>query len=163
MAMEYGQPEYQPDARVHTASDVGSRDVAETLVQARARVATALRRLHAIRLEVLLGTGDAAQYDAVLLDYREAAAALQQAQAAKVGLAARAIPQISPAAAQPPLGPTATEPPAPALRFARWLVEHGRLSEWNVREEGSGSGHAPPARLAFARWLVQTGRLFDWP
>jgi hypothetical protein len=161
MAKDHGDLAQPPDARVHTGSDVEKRDILETLARARARVVTALRRLNAIQLEVLLGTRDLEQYDAALLDYRAAQAALRVAQAAEDGLDAGALLQGAPAEGHPqPAGP-ATEPTA-ALRFARWLVEHGRLSEWNVRKEEAESCDAPPARLTFARWLVQTGRLSEW-
>src|SRR5262245_64546816 len=147
MATDDGKGPQQADADVRAGMPARHREIAtaeQAVGQAQARVAATRRWLHEIRLEMLLGSGDTEQYDEALLGCRAAETALRAAQAACDGLPDRAIVQGVAADGQHQSAGAGAEP-TPEMRFARWLVEHGRLSEWNVREPEPEARYAPSA------------------
>lgn len=119
------------------------------LERARAELRDATERLGALRRAALAGEHNADALDDAVFDCRDAEAAVAEARAELARLQERAaaepVPAGSPAlsagdaasvASEAPsaAGDTSEEPVAPLeitprLRFARWLVETGRLSE----------------------------------
>jgi hypothetical protein len=101
------------------------------LVDAETKLARALQRLHTLRRAALAGGYDPVEFDRALMAYRRAEQEALQAREAwtgasdngAVGALARPVPPDSQAE---PFQPT------PYLRFIRWLVDNGRLSEWTV-------------------------------
>jgi hypothetical protein len=90
--------------------------------RAEARLERVRRRLRAAQAAAHLGAGAPGERDAAVLAHRVA-----QAEAA----ACAAVDRRSGGAPGPGVPPTwPPVEPSPRLRFARWLVEAGRLSDW---------------------------------
>jgi hypothetical protein len=118
------------------------------LAEAESNVARALLRLQQVRRAILEGKFDPQAYDQALHAYHQAEyeaydARRAWAQARTVLPARPAPPDEASAAgaagAPAPAGPPEAEPapfrPTDRMRFVRWLVEQGRLSEWDVADQ----------------------------
>jgi hypothetical protein len=115
-------------------------NVQQRLIDAETKLSRALQRLHALRRAALYGNYDPVEFDRAVMAYREAEAEVQQAReawahvhqgqpaatAAPVAVAERAPQDDSPS---PPLEIT------PRMRFVKWLVETGRVSDWPQQEQ----------------------------
>jgi hypothetical protein len=101
------------------------------LVDAETNLARALQRLHTLRRAALAGGYDPVAFDRALVAYRRAEReALEAREALATGR-----PDPAPPVEVPDVFATAFSPafePTPAMRFARWLVVSGRLSEWEL-------------------------------
>ena len=134
-------------------------ETSRRLAEAESNVARALLRLQRIRRAILNGEFDPQAYDEALHAYRQAEHEAYDARQAWAR-ARNALPALhalpAPAAPVPALSDAADAAPAPAaaappaeeaaeasgtdapfepserMRFVRWLVQQGRLSEWNV-------------------------------
>ena len=92
--------------------------------RAEARLERARRRLRDAQAAAFLGTGALGALDAAILAHRWAEAESAAARAAlKQRSGGARGPGVAPA--RPP------DEPSPRLRFARWLVQTGRLSDWS--------------------------------
>jgi len=134
-------------------------ETSRRLAEAESNVARALLRLQRIRRAILNGEFDPQAYDEALHAYRQAEHEAYDARQAwaRARNALPALPALpAPAAPVPALSDAADAAPAPAaaappaaeaaeasgtdapfepserMRFVRWLVQQGRLSEWNV-------------------------------
>jgi hypothetical protein len=134
-------------------------ETSRRLAEAESNVARALLRLQRIRRAILNGEFDPQAYDEALHAYRQAEHEAYDARQAwaRARNALPALPAVpappapvpalpdaaaaepSPAAAAPPAaesaeasGTDAPFEPSERMRFVRWLVQQGRLSEWNV-------------------------------
>ena len=105
--------------------------VQQRLVEAETKLSRALQRLHALRRAALYGNYDPVEFDRAVMSYREAEAEVQQAREAWAH-----VHQDSTVATTPTLATAESESEpepleiTPRLRFARWLVETGRLTDW---------------------------------
>ena len=115
-----------------------AEETTRRLAQAESNVARALLRLQQIRRASLEGRFDPQEYDRALLAYRQAEHESRAARRAWVqarGAAAPApVPAGAPAPAPAPPAPDVPFQPTPRMRFLRWLVQQGRLSEWDVTD-----------------------------
>ena len=137
-------------------SDVPQSDSLRT---AQAQRDLAYRRLRALQFAALLGQYDEAEYAAAVAAYREAEALVYAAlrgeplpapavhdpsvpSAFRDAFAERAGTSGGAAAAAPVSPPhePATFQPTGRMRFVKWLVETGRLSDYGTSGEGT---HAP--------------------
>lgn len=118
-------------------------NVQQRLIEAETKLSRALQRLHALRRAALYGNYDPVEFDRAVMAYREAEAEVQQAREAwahaSQGAPLPAAPTI-PVAEQPSAEaaePVPDEPfvITPRLRFAKWLVENGRLTDWPQEEQ----------------------------
>jgi hypothetical protein len=111
------------------------KDAARRLAEAEAKLAQVVHRLRQLQFAALYGRYDAVEFDRAVVAYREARAEArdarnawaEQSRQAAAGLAGDNAPAVAaPAAPQPepPFEPT------PKMRFVRWLVQTGRLSDW---------------------------------
>ena len=114
------------------------------LIDAETKLARALQRLSALRRAALYGSYDATEFDQAVMAYRGAEAEVLEARKAW------AQRKETPVAAQPveeeeirPLEPT------PRLLFAKWLVQSGKLSDWDV--DDSETAEEQTADLALAK------------
>jgi hypothetical protein len=97
------------------------------LADAEQRLARALQRLHALRRAALAGGYDPLEFDRALVAYRRAE---QETMRAREALQGVAVSGAGAAGAMP--GPAGGPfRPTPHMRFVRWLVQTGRLSEWD--------------------------------
>jgi hypothetical protein len=119
-----------------------AESIREQLRRAEANLKAATAHFRSLRRAAFAGRYDPDAFDQAVLACRAAEAALLAAQHAMAAEATKATEVKEPvaaaleAAAQPPAapdtpqGPPAGEPdPLARLRFARWLVQTGRLSE----------------------------------
>ena len=102
-------------------------DAERRLVDAESRLARSLQRLHTLRRAALAGGYDPVEFDRALVAdrraEREAVAARQEwASAHGAGVATAAAPPVE----AEPFEPTSR------MRFIRWLVQSGRLSEFEA-------------------------------
>jgi len=106
----------------------------EPLARAAAAFGAAARRLQEARRAASLGRHDPAAFDTALAAYRQAATAMQQARQEARG----AAPPPTGAASPPPdplavfrraFEADALFEPTARLRFVKWLVTTGRLSD----------------------------------
>jgi hypothetical protein len=115
---------------------VEAEETTRRLAQAESNVARTLLHLQQIRRASLDGRFDPQEYDRALLAYRQAeheALAARLAWAQARGASAPApVPAGVPTPAPAPPAPDAPFQPTPRMRFLRWLVQQGRLSEWDV-------------------------------
>jgi hypothetical protein len=98
------------------------------LADAEDRLTRAIQRLHSLRRAVLAGGYDPLEFDRALVAYRRAeqeATSAREAMLNAAGMSAVAL-GAAPVAESVPLEPTSH------MRFVRWLVQTGRLSEWNM-------------------------------
>ena len=100
------------------------------LADAEERLTRALQRLHALRRAALAGGYDPLEFDRALAAYRRAE---HEAMTAREALTGAAVPAARFRGARRKLEDE-DEPfrPTPHMRFVRWLVQTGRLSEWEV-------------------------------
>jgi hypothetical protein len=101
---------------------------ARRLADAEDRLARALQHLHALRRAALAGGYDPLEFDRALVAYRRAeheAMSAREAVLNAAGISAVAL-GAAPVAEEAPFKPTSH------MRFVRWLVQTGRLSEWDV-------------------------------
>jgi hypothetical protein len=141
-------------------TEMSGDETSRRLAEAENNVARALLHLQRIRQAILIGEFDPQAYDAALHAYRQAEHeaydarqtwararnALPAASGPAPALPDDAVPQDGAASDAPSGAPpeTPVDPPASAgaaaqpfeptdrMRFARWLVRQGRLSEWDV-------------------------------
>jgi hypothetical protein len=101
------------------------------LVDAESNLARALQRLHSLRRAALAGGYDPVEFDRALVAYRRAE---REAVEAREALATSHDERPAWAGSAPAApAPEAPFEPTPRMRFVRWLVETGRLSEWDTR------------------------------
>jgi hypothetical protein len=115
-------------------------NVQQRLIDAETKLSRALQRLHALRRSALYGNYDAVEFDRAVMAYREAEAEVQQARDAwaHVHQDTSTLQPTPVAVAQPGLPAEAPPEPlaiTPRLRFAKWLVETGRLSDWPAEDQ----------------------------
>jgi outer membrane protein TolC len=99
--------------------------------QAEARLERARRRLRTEQAAAVFGDGAPGALDAAILAHRRAEA---EAAAARAALKQRSGGDRGPGPGVAPARPS--EEPSPRLRFARWLVQTGRLSDWGGPSDG---------------------------
>jgi hypothetical protein len=118
------------------------------LIDAETKLARALQRLSALRRAALYGSYDATEFDQAVMAYRAAEAevldarkvwAQRKEQPSSGGFAASGIGADEPEEIEP-LEPT------PRLLFIKWMVQSGKLSDWNV--EGAESAERELLRAA---------------
>lgn len=114
------------------------------LIDAETKLARALQRLSALRRAALYGSYDATEFDQAVMAYRSAEAEVLDA---RKSWAER---KESPVTAVPvEEEEIMLLEPTPRLLFAKWLVQTGKLSDWNV-EEVAGPSAAPEPELLTA-------------
>jgi hypothetical protein len=99
--------------------------------QAEARLERARRRLGAAQAVAYFGAGAPGALEAAILAHRRAEA---EAAAARAALGQRSGGDRGPGPGVAPARPS--EEPSPRLRFVRWLVQTGRLSDWGGPSDG---------------------------
>jgi hypothetical protein len=100
------------------------------LADAEDRLTRALHRLHALRRAALAGGYDPLEFDRALVAYRRAE---QEAMSAREAVLGTAVPASGAGAGRAVLDEEeAPFQPTSHMRFVRWLVQTGRLSEWNM-------------------------------
>ncbi len=110
-------------------------DPQRRLLEAESKLCQALHRLHALRRAALYGNYDPAEFDRAVLAYRQAESDVKQARAEFVRVPAPPPPP-PPSWPQQQM-PAATETqegrfePTARMHFYRWLVQHGRLTDWS--------------------------------
>lgn len=112
------------------------------LIDAETKLARALQRLSALRRAALYGSYDAHEFDQAVIAYRAAEAEVLEARKA---WAERK--QVEAQAPEPEPEPVPFEP-TPRLLFAKWLVETGRLSDWEDEETEEAEVEVPSLDLA---------------
>ena len=114
------------------------------LIDAETKLARALQRLSALRRAALYGSYDATEFDQAVMAYRAAEAEVLDARKAWAQRKeAPVVAQVEEEVELVPLEPT------PRLLFAKWLIQSGKLSDWNV-EEGAKTEEAPERELLSA-------------
>ncbi|HEX2037309.1 MAG TPA: hypothetical protein VHS99_24280 [Chloroflexota bacterium] len=106
------------------------------LFDAETKLAQALRRLHALRRAALAGAFDPTEFDQALVAYRQAEKEALEAREALATAHQQAAQPVA-AATQGSVGlldEVGLLEPTSRMRFVRWLVENGRLSDWKVSE-----------------------------
>jgi hypothetical protein len=109
------------------------------LIDAETKLARALQRLSALRRAALYGSYDATEFDQAVMAYRSAEAEVLEARKAwaqRKEAAVATVPQEEEVDA-----PIVAADPTPRLLFAKWLVETGRLNDWQV--EGAEAAEEP--------------------
>lgn len=105
------------------------------LIDAETKLARALQRLSALRRAALYGSYDATEFDQAVMAYRAAEAEVLDARKAWAQRKEAPVATLSDE-------PEEIEPlePTPRLLFVKWLVQSGKLSDWNVDSaEGGGA------------------------
>lgn len=109
------------------------------LIDAETKLARALQRLSALRRAALYGSYDAAEFDQAVMAYRAAESEVLDARKAWAQRRESGDATKPPAEEEPqPLEPT------PRLLFARWLVETGRLNDWDGVDHAEDASEVPP-------------------
>src|SRR5688500_13228897 len=104
------------------------------LIDAETKLARALQRLSALRRAALYGSYDATEFDQAVMAYRAAEAAVLDARKAWAQRKETPVATLVQEEEQiVPLQPT------PRLLFAKWLIQSGKLSDWNVEEPADAS------------------------
>lgn len=112
------------------------------LVEAEAKLTSALQRLSALRRAALYGNYDPAEFDRAVMAYREAEMEAQDARKALANRAQEEPVQLDAfrAAKRARLSEQDDEPyvlePTPRMHFIKWLVQTGRLSD-NLPEDAA--------------------------
>ena len=102
------------------------------LLDAETRLARALQRLHALRRAALTGTYDPAEFDQALAAYRRAEKEVLEAREAWARSQERpSEPAQARQEGQEEEQPAEPFEPTPRMHFVRWLVQSGRLSDWD--------------------------------
>ena len=118
------------------------------LIDAETKLARALQRLSALRRAALYGSYDATEFDQAVMAYRAAEAEVLEARKAW------AQRKESPVAAQAALAVEDEEikplEPTPRLLFAKWLVQSGKLSDWDVDDAQTSENDAADLALSKA-------------
>lgn len=112
------------------------------LIDAETKLARALQRLSALRRAALYGSYDATEFDQAVMAYRSAEAEVLDARKTWAQRKETGIATMEPEVQEEEV--VALEP-TPRLLFAKWLVETGRLNDWN------GEGHETRAAHELAR------------
>ncbi|MBI3970558.1 MAG: hypothetical protein HY332_04655 [Chloroflexi bacterium] len=112
-------------------------DARQRLFDAELKSLQAWQRYQALRRAALFDEGDLEEFDRAVVAYRQAERELEQARAACAADAACAAATATEAQATGLDGPY-PEPPTRRLLFARWLVQTGRLSDWDVARGPAG-------------------------
>jgi hypothetical protein len=114
---------------------MNSNPTERQLIDAETKLARALQRLSALRRAALYGSYDAQEFDQAVMAYRTAEAEVLEARRAWAEQK-NAQPSMSAATAiaEEPFQPAE---PTPRLLFAKWLVETGRLSDWDEPQDAS--------------------------
>jgi hypothetical protein len=102
------------------------------LVDAESRLARALQRLHTLRRAALAGGYDPVEFDRALVAYRRAEREAVEARQEWVTAHEAGVATAGTAGAYPREAAPGPFEPTPRMRFVRWLVQTGRLSEWDV-------------------------------
>lgn len=111
------------------------------LIDAETKLARALQRLSALRRAALYGSYDATEFDQAVMAYRAAEAEVLDARKAWAQRKETPVATLVQEEEQiVPLEPT------PRLLFAKWLIQSGKLSDWNV-EEPAGASDAEAREL----------------
>jgi hypothetical protein len=117
---------------------MNANNAEQRLVEAEAKLTRALQRLSALRRAALYGNYDPAEFDRAVMAYREAE---MEAQDARRALATRSDDALVPLDALRAAQRAEVAQPAPdddqpyvleitpRLRFAKWLVDNGRLTD----------------------------------
>ncbi len=98
------------------------------LIDAETKLARALQRLSALRRAALYGSYDATEFDQAVMAYRSAEAEVLDARKTWAQRKETGIATMEPEVQEEEV--VALEP-TPRLLFAKWLVETGRLNDWN--------------------------------
>ncbi len=98
------------------------------LIDAETKLARALQRLSALRRAALYGSYDATEFDQAVMAYRSAEAEVLDARKTWAQRKETGVATIEPEVQEEEV--VALEP-TPRLLFAKWLVETGRLNDWN--------------------------------
>lgn len=99
------------------------------LIDAETKLARALQRLSALRRAALYGSYDATEFDQAVMAYRAAEADVLEARKAWAQRKESTVATLPQEEEEiQPLDPT------PRLLFVKWMVETGKLSDWNVEE-----------------------------
>jgi hypothetical protein len=120
---------------------MNSDPIEQRLAEAEMAMARALQRLSALRRAAIYGSYDAAAFDQAVRQYRVAEGRVIDARREKslrerVGAVAT-VAEARPEAVEE--RPYVLEP-TPRLLFIRWLVQTGRLSDW---DDGRPSAESP--------------------
>ena len=111
------------------------------LIDAETKLARALQRLSALRRAALYGSYDATEFDQAVMAYRAAEAEVLDAR--KAWAQRKEAPVATLVAEEEETVPLE---PTPRLLFAKWLVQSGKLSDWDV--EGATSEEPELLRAA---------------
>lgn len=120
------------------------------LIEAEMKLARTLERLSALRRAALYGSYDATTFDQAVMEYRRAEEAVIDIRRAKSLAMMKPIGNAAPAPSETsaPVEPAEPLEVTPRLLFARWLVQTGRLSDWDdgvaERDGGVHAGTASP-------------------
>ena len=98
------------------------------LIDAETKLARALQRLSALRRAALYGSYDATEFDQAVMAYRSAEAEVLDARKTWAQRKETGVATMEPEVQEEEV--VALEP-TPRLLFAKWLVETGRLNDWN--------------------------------
>jgi multidrug efflux pump subunit AcrA (membrane-fusion protein) len=111
------------------------------LIDAETKLARALQRLSALRRAALYGSYDATEFDQAVMAYRAAEAEVLDAR--KAWAQRKEAPVATLVQEEEEIVPLE---PTPRLLFAKWLIQSGKLSDWNV-EESPDVSNAPDREL----------------
>src|SRR5438105_8192242 len=133
-------PGVTPKETGERITKMDASNVQQRLIDAETKLSRALQRLHALRRAALYGNYDPVEFDRAVMAYREAEAEVQQAREAWAH-----VHQGKPAMQPSPVAVAEHEPQedppnapieiTPRLRFVKWLVDTGRLSDWPQAEK----------------------------
>ncbi len=104
------------------------------LIDAETKLARALQRLSALRRAALYGSYDATEFDKAVMAYRAAEAEVLDAR--KAWAQRKEAPVATLVQEEEEIMPLE---PTPRLLFAKWLIQSGKLSDWNVEEPADAS------------------------
>jgi len=104
------------------------------LIDAETKLARALQRLSALRRAALYGSYDATEFDQAVMAYRSAEAEVLDAR--KAWAQRKETPVATLVQEEEEIVPLE---PTPRLLFAKWLIQSGKLSDWNVEEPADAS------------------------
>ena len=114
------------------------------LIDAETKLARALQRLSALRRAALYGSYDATEFDQAVMAYRAAEAEVLEARKA---WAQRKEAPVNAQVEEEPVEIVPAEP-TPRLLFAKWLVQSGKLTDWNVEESDAEVPQLELAKVA---------------
>jgi hypothetical protein len=115
------------------------------LIDAETKLARALQRLSALRRAALYGSYDATEFDQAVMAYRSAEAEVLDAR--KAWAQRKETPVATLVHEEEEIVPLE---PTPRLLFAKWLIQSGKLSDWNVEEPAAATDAEERALLRAA-------------